>query len=306
MNKFTVSASPHIKDNSSTTKIMLSVIIALMPTAILSVYYFSYVAALIIITSISSCVLFEYLFNMVTKRRHTEMDLSCVVTGLLLALNMPPIKSSIILSIIGAFIAIVVVKMLFGGIGQNIFNPAAAARIFLTASFSAQMTVYVAPLSDGVTSATPLALIQEGIVPSYIDMFLGNTAGSLGETAAITLIAGGIFLMIRGIITWEIPVTYLATVALFSCFYGQDPLFNLLAGGVMIGAIFMATDYTTSPMTRKGKLIFATGLGIMTASIRRFGANTEGVAYSIIFMNALVPLIDRFTVVKVFGKVRKR
>lgn len=306
MNKFIVSASPHIKDNSSTTKIMLSVIIALMPTAILSVYYFSYVAALIIVTSISSCVLFEYLFNMVTKRRHTEMDLSCVVTGLLLALNMPPIKSSIILSIIGAFIAIVVVKMLFGGIGQNIFNPAAAARIFLTASFSAQMTVYVAPLSDGVTSATPLALIQEGIVPSYIDMFLGKTAGSLGETAAITLIAGGIFLIIRGIITWEIPVTYLATVALFSCFYGQDPLFNLLAGGVMIGAIFMATDYTTSPMTRKGKLIFATGLGIMTASIRRFGANTEGVAYSIIFMNALVPLIDRFTVVKVFGKVRKR
>ena len=306
MDKFIVSSSPHIKDRSRTYRIMLDVIIALMPTAILSVYYFSYVAALIIVTSVSSCVLFEYLFNLVAKRKHSETDLSCVVTGLILALNMPPLKSSILLSILGAFIAIVVVKMLFGGIGQNIFNPAAAARIFLTASFSSLMTVYVSPLSDGVTSATPLVLVNNGNMPTYLDMFLGKTAGSLGETAAVTLIAGGIYLMIRKVISWEIPVTYIGTVALLSFVFGQDPLFSILAGGLMIGAIYMATDYTTSPMTRSGKFIFAAGLGLMTASIRRFGSNTEGVAYSLLFMNALVPLIDRFTTVKTFGKVKKK
>ena len=306
MDKFIVSSSPHIKDRSRTYRIMLDVIIALMPTAILSVYYFSYVAALIIVTSVSSCVLFEYLFNLVAKRKHSETDLSCVVTGLILALNMPPLKSSILLSILGAFIAIVVVKMLFGGIGQNIFNPAAAARIFLTASFSSLMTVYVSPLSDGVTSATPLVLANNGNMPTYLDMFLGKTAGSLGETAAVTLIAGGIYLMIRKVISWEIPVTYIGTVALLSFAFGQDPLFSILAGGLMIGAIYMATDYTTSPMTRSGKFIFAAGLGLMTASIRRFGSNTEGVAYSLLFMNALVPLIDRFTTVKTFGKVKKK
>lgn len=306
MDKFIVSSSPHIKDRSRTYRIMLDVIIALMPTAILSVYYFSYVAALIIVTSVSSCVLFEYLFNLVAKKKHSETDLSCVVTGLILALNMPPLKSSILLSILGAFIAIVVVKMLFGGIGQNIFNPAAAARIFLTASFSSLMTVYVSPLSDGVTSATPLVLANNGNMPTYLDMFLGKTAGSLGETAAVTLIAGGIYLMIRKVISWEIPVTYIGTVALLSFVFGQDPLFSILAGGLMIGAIYMATDYTTSPMTRSGKFIFAAGLGLMTASIRRFGSNTEGVAYSLLFMNALVPLIDRFTTVKTFGRVKKK
>jgi len=168
------------------------------------------------------------------------------------------------------------------------------------------MTVYVAPFSDGVTSATPLVLVNNGNMPTYLDMFLGKTAGSLGETAAVTLIAGGIYLMIRKVISWEIPVTYIGTVALLSFVFGQDPLFSILAGGLMIGAIYMATDYTTSPMTRSGKFIFAAGLGLMTASIRRFGSNTEGVAYSLLFMNALVPLIDRFTTVKTFGKVKKK
>ena len=306
MDKLIVSSSPHIKAKSTTARIMLDVIIALMPTAILSIYYFSYVAALIIVTSVSSCVLFEYLFNLITKKKHSKTNLSYVVTRLILALNMPPLKSSIILSIIGAFIAIVVIKMLFGGIGQNIFNPAASARLFLTASFSSLMTVYVAPLTDGVTAATPLAISEGEALPSYLDLFLGKTAGSLGETAAVTLIAGGIYLIIRKVISWEIPVTYIATVALLSLLFGQDPLYCILAGGLMIGSIYMATDYTTSPMTIKGKLIFAAGLGIMTASIRRFGSNTEGVAYSLIFMNALVPLIDKFTVVKTFGRVKKK
>lgn len=306
MDKLIVSSSPHIKDKATTSRIMLDVIIALMPTAVLSVYYFSYVSALIIVASVSSCVLFEYLFNLITKKRHTESDLSCVVTGLILAMNMPPLKSSIILSIIGAFIAIVVIKMLFGGIGQNIFNPAAAARIFLTTAFSSLMTVYVAPLTDGVTAATPLAIPKGEMLPSYLDLFLGKTPGSLGETAAVTLIAGGIYLMIRKVISWEIPAIYIGTVALLSFTFGQDPLYSILAGGLILGSIYMATDYTTSPVTRKGKIVYAAGLGLMTASIRKFGSNTEGVAFSLLTMNALVPLIDKFTVKKTFGRIKKK
>jgi electron transport complex protein RnfD len=306
MDKLIVSSSPHIKDKATTSRIMLDVIIALMPTAVLSVYYFSYVSALIIVASVSSCVLFEYLFNLITKKRHTESDLSCVVTSLILAMNMPPLKSSIILSIIGAFIAIVVIKMLFGGIGQNIFNPAAAARIFLTTAFSSLMTVYVAPLTDGVTAATPLAIPKGELLPSYLDLFLGKTPGSLGETAAVTLIAGGIYLMIRKVISWEIPAIYIGTVALLSFAFGQDPLYSILAGGLMLGSIYMATDYTTSPVTRKGKIVYAAGLGLMTASIRKFGSNTEGVAFSLLTMNALVPLIDKFTVKKTFGRIKKK
>ena len=306
MDKLIVSSSPHIKDKATTSRIMLDVIIALMPTAVLSVYYFSYISALIIVASVSSCVLFEYLFNLITKKRHTETDLSCVVTGLILAMNMPPLKSSIILSVIGAFIAIVVIKMLFGGIGQNIFNPAAAARIFLTTAFSSLMTVYVAPLTDGVTAATPLAIPKGEMLPSYLDLFLGKTPGSLGETAAVTLIAGGIYLMIRKVISWEIPAIYIGTVALLSLAFGQDPLYSILAGGLMLGSIYMATDYTTSPVTRKGKIVYAAGLGLMTASIRKFGSNTEGVAFSLLTMNALVPLIDKFTVKKTFGRIKKK
>ena len=306
MDKLIVSSSPHIKDKATTSRIMLDVIIALMPTAVLSVYYFSYVSALIIVASVSSSVLFEYLFNLITKKRHTETDLSCVVTGLILAMNMPPLKSSIILSVIGAFIAIVVIKMLFGGIGQNIFNPAAAARIFLTTAFSSLMTVYVAPLTDGVTAATPLAIPKGELLPSYLDLFLGKTPGSLGETAAVTLIAGGIYLMIRKVISWEIPAIYIGTVALLSFAFGQDPLYSILAGGLMLGSIYMATDYTTSPVTRKGKIVYAAGLGLMTASIRKFGSNTEGVAFSLLTMNALVPLIDKFTVKKTFGRIKKK
>jgi len=306
MDKLIVSSSPHIKDKATTSRIMLDVIIALMPTAVLSVYYFSYISALIIVASVSSCVLFEYLFNLITKKRHTETDLSCVVTGLILAMNMPPLKSSIILSVIGAFIAIVVIKMLFGGIGQNIFNPAAAARIFLTTAFSSLMTVYVAPLTDGVTAATPLAIPKGELLPSYLDLFLGKTPGSLGETAAVTLIAGGIYLMIRKVISWEIPAIYIGTVALLSFTFGQDPLYSILAGGLILGSIYMATDYTTSPVTRKGKIVYAAGLGLMTASIRKFGSNTEGVAFSLLTMNALVPLIDKFTVKKTFGRIKKK
>ncbi|MFA7673888.1 MAG: RnfABCDGE type electron transport complex subunit D [Clostridia bacterium] len=303
MDKLIISSSPHIKDKASTNRIMLDVIIALMPTVVLSIYYFSYIASVIIVISVVSCVVFEYLFNQITKRKHTENDLSCVVTGLLIGLNMPPVKSSIILVIIGAFIAIVTVKMLFGGIGQNIFNPAAASRVFLTIAFATQMTKYITPF-DGMTSATPLALLHNGEMYSYLEMFLGKTAGSIGETEAVTLMIGGIYLLIRKVISWEIPVTYLGTVALMTFLLGKDPLYHVLAGGLMIGAIFMATDYTTSPMTRSGKIIYGICLGIMTASIRLFGAHTEGVAYSILFMNAITPLIDKFTAKKPFGRVK--
>lgn len=304
-NTLIVNSSPHMKCHKSTSSIMLDVIIALIPAVILSVYFFSYIAAIIIAVSVVTSVLFEYLYNLLAKKKQTIGNFSAVVTGVILALNLPPRESSIWIAAIGTLIAIVIVKMLFGGIGKNIFNPAVAARVFLTVSFASQMTSWVAPGTDGVSTATPLAIARSGEMTQYIDLFLGNIGGSLGETSAVALLIGGLWLILRKVITWHIPVSFIGTVALGAFVFGSDPLFHILAGGLLLGAIFMATDYVSSPITWKGKLVFGFGCGLITITIRLFGNLPEGVTFSILFMNALVPLIDRYTVPKSFGEVKK-
>lgn len=304
-NKLIVNSSPHLKSLRNTSSIMLDVIIALIPAVILSVYFFSYIAAIIIAVSVVTSVLFEFLYNLFAKKKQTVNNLSAIVTGVILALNLPPAKSSIWIAAVGSLVAIIIVKMLFGGIGKNIFNPAIAARVFLTVSFASQMTSWVAPGVDGISTATPLALMQTGEVTAYMDLFLGNIGGSLGETSAFALLIGGIWLLLRKVITWHIPVAFIGTVALGAFVLGQDPLFHVLAGGLLLGAIFMATDYVTSPITWKGKLIFGFGCGLITIAIRLYGNLPEGISFSILFMNALVPLIDRYTRPKSFGEVKK-
>ncbi|MBN2852401.1 MAG: RnfABCDGE type electron transport complex subunit D [Clostridia bacterium] len=307
MNKtLTVNSSPHIKDSINTTNIMLDVIIALIPAMIISIYLFSYIAAVIIAVTVVSSVFFEWIYNLATKQKQSAGDLSAVVTGILLALNLPPSASSIWLGAVGSLIAIIIVKMIFGGIGHNIFNPAMAARVFLTVAFSSQMTSWISTGADAVSTATPLAMAGNGIVTSNLDLFLGNVPGCIGETSALALLLGLAWLLIRKIITLDIPLTYVATVAVFALLIGQDPLFHILSGGLLIGAVFMATDYVTSPMTRKGKIIFGFGLGIITMGIRVYGNLPEGVSFAILFMNVLVPLIDRYTIPRSFGGVKKK
>lgn len=304
-NRLIVNSSPHLKDLRTTRGLMLDVLIALIPAVILSIYFFSYTAAVVIAVSAGTSILFEYLYNLLMKKRQTIGNLSAVVTGVILALNLPPAKSSIWIAAIGSFVAIVIVKMLFGGIGKNIFNPAMAARVFLTVSFANHMTTWYAPGVEGVSSATPLAMSQSGMTTSYMDLFLGNIPGSIGETSAAALLLGLIWLLSRKVVTWHIPVAFIGTTALMTFIFGQDPLFHVLSGGLMLGAVFMATDYVTSPTTWKGKLIFGFGCGLITAAIRVYGSLPGGVSFSILFMNAVVPLIDRYTVPRSFGGVKK-
>ena len=246
------------------------------------------------------------------KRRQTVGDLSCVVTGVLLAMNLP-VSISPIIAAFGGVIAIVVVKQMFGGIGQNFVNPALTARIILMNSFPAKMTAWTAPMdhsfSDAMTTATPLGVLSEGTgaaLPSYLDMFLGNTGGCLGETCALALILGGIYLVARRVISPVIPVTYLATAAALSALLGRDPLMDILSGGLLLGAIFMATDYTTSPINFSARVIYAVGCGVLTILIRQFASLPEGVSYSIVLMNILVPLIERIAKPQTFGKMKAK
>ena len=291
---------------------MLDVIIALVPAMIASVILFGFRAAVVILTCVASCVLSEYLSRRVMKRPQTVGDLSCVVTGILLALNLP-VTINPFIAIFGGVVAIVVVKQMFGGIGQNFVNPALTARIILLNSFPSRMTHWVQPFdyaatADAVTSATPLGILKEGggQLPSYLDLFLGNTGGCLGETCALALLIGGIYLIARRVISPVIPVTYLATAAVFSALFGRDPLFDLLSGGLMLGAFFMATDYTTSPLYFWGRVVFAIGCGALTMVIREFGSLPEGVSYSIILMNILTPLIERYIKPQAFGALREK
>lgn len=306
-----MSSSPHIRSDASTSKIMLDVLIALLPASLAGVYFFGLDAALTIIVCVVSSVAFEYLARRILKRSNTLSDLSAAVTGLLLALNLPPAIPKW-MAVVGSFFAIVVIKQLFGGIGQNFINPALGARVILLVAYGTKMTQWTAPRgfsgTDAIASATPLGVLKEGgELPGYLDMFLGNVGGSLGETSALALIIGGLYLLIRKVISWEIPVIYIGTVALLSWILGPegfmtgDPLFHILAGGLMIGAIFMATDYTTSPMTRKGSVIFAFGCGLLTIIFRLYTNMPEGVSYAILLMNTAVPLIDRHTKPKRFG-----
>lgn len=311
MNKLFVEASPHIRSAWTTQKIMLNVIIALCPALIMSTYIFGVKALLLTVICCAACVLLEFLFNKVTKREDTISDLSAVVTGMLLAFNLP-VDLPIYMAIIGCFVAIVIVKCLFGGIGQNFANPAITARIVLMMSFAGSMTKWTAPFSwkdgvDATVSATPLAA---DTLPSLSDMFLGFRAGCLGETCIAALLLGGLYLMFIGLIRPATPVCFIGTVALLSFLYGgcdvNFMLYQLMSGGLILGALFMATDYATTPLTTKGKIIFGVCCGIITFAIRQFASMPEGVSFSILVMNCLTPLIDRFTAPKALGAIKPK
>lgn len=294
----TVSSSPHIKRPDTTRGIMSDVVIALAPAAIYGCILFGLRALAVLITSVGVAVLSEFLWNKALKKPNTIKDMSAVVTGLLLGMNLPP-TLPLWQAAIGSVAAIIVVKQMFGGLGHNFANPAIAARIMLLVSFPASMTRFTEPVSDAVTSATPLAGTAGAL--SFKTLFFGMHAGSIGETSAFLLLVGGMYLVIRRVITPVIPVCFIGTVALLSLIAGENVMLSVFGGGLILGAVFMATDYTTSPTTPLGKAVFAVGCGIITFVIRKFGSLPEGVSYSILLMNILVPHINRFTLSKPFG-----
>lgn len=300
-----VSSNPHIRSKISTDKIMLAVIAGLLPALIFGFVHFGINAVILTAISVASCILFEYLFNVITKRKNSISDCSAIVTGVLLAMNLPSTANWWI-PVIGAFFAIVVVKMLFGGLGQNFMNPALGARCFLLISFPKIMTNFN---YDGVTSATPLQAIRNGEDVNLFDMFLGRTAGTIGETSALAIMVGGLALMLLGVIDVYVTFSYLGVFAVIMLLVsGCDAnymLMELCGGGIMLGAFFMATDYVTRPITSKGQLIYGIFLGCLTAIFRIFAPSAEGVSYAIIIGNLLVPLIDRISVPAFFGKARK-
>ena len=306
--KLTVASSPHIRGNFRTNRIMLDVVIALLPALAVGVYVLGIQALLVAVVCIASAVASEWLYSLVTRTRNTVVDGSAVVTGLLLAMTLPSTVPCWQAAIGSAF-AIIVVKALCGGLGQNIFNPALAARAFMMLVWPASMVRYAALGVDGVTAATPLHHMVMPALPeeTLLDMFLGNCPGSIGEISALALLIGGAYLVIRKVISVRIPVAYLATVAVLTLiFYKTDypvrwMFYSLLSGGVMLGAIFMATDYATSPATASGQIVYGIGCGILTVVFRYFGLFPEGVTYAILIMNAMVWVIDRYTAPRRFG-----
>lgn len=292
-----VSSSPHIKDKVTTSSIMLDVVIALLPATFFGIYQFKINALLIIVTTITTCVLAEYLYERFMKKTITIKDLSAVVTGLILALNLPS-TVPLWLPVIGGLFAIIVVKQFYGGLGQNFMNPALAARCFLLISFTGRMTNFA---FDGMTSSTPLAILKNGESFDLIRMFIGNTAGTIGETSTVALFIGVVYLLIKGVIKLTIPMTYIITFSIFTLLFSPCSFdfyylaCELCGGGLILGAFFMATDYVTSPMDQKGQIIYGVLLGVLTGLFRFFGTSTEGVSYAIIISNLLVPLIDKFT-----------
>lgn len=299
-----VSANPHVRSKESTGRIMFLVIIALLPATGFGIYNFGYQAAVLIAVTIATTVLTEFVYEKLMKLPVTVSDLSAVVTGLLLALNLPSTLPWWI-AVIGGVFAILVVKMLFGGIGQNFMNPALGARCFLVICFTARMTTFT---YDGVTTATPLALLRSGESVNTWNMMIGKIPGTIGETSALAIMAGALFLIIFDVIDMRIPGTYILTFAIFMGLfggYGWDPYYltaQLAGGGLMLGAFFMATDYATSPITPFGKIVFGVILGILTGIFRVYSSSTEGVSYAIVISNLLVPLIERATIPKCFGK----
>ena len=312
MNKqLVVSSSPHVRDETTVKEIMWSVVLALMPAVIAAVYFFKFQALVVIITSVTGCILTEYLFQKVRGKQVTIDDGSAVITGILLALTLPP-TSPIWMVLLGSVVAIGLGKQVFGGLGHNPFNPALVGRAFLLAAYSTQMTTWVL---DGKTTATPLSIINQRIVDgatsattqelvvSYRDLFLGHIGGSLGETSALALLIGAVYLIYKGYICWRIPVGMLSTVFILTMITGRDPIAHLLAGGLILGAFYMATDMVTSPVTKKGRWIFGIGAGLIVVIIRLWGGLPEGVLYSILLMNTTVPLLDRYTRPRSFGEV---
>lgn len=328
--KWVLSGAPHVHGPESVTKIMWGVVIALIPAFLVSVYFFGWNALKLTAVTVVSCLVFEFLINkFFFKKPCTLGDGSAMITGLLLAFNLPA-NLPLWMAIVGSLIAIGVAKWAYGGLGSNPFNPALVGRVFMLISFPAAMTSWPMPKPlfggsavDSLTGPTPLGIAKEGLsagqtvdqimsqLPAYSDLAFGNMAGSLGEISAVALLLGGIYMLVRKIITWHIPVAFLGSAFVFAgilwgCNPDQymDPVFHLLTGGMMLGAIFMATDMVTSPMTNKGKIVFGLGCGILTILIRTFGAYPEGVSFAILIMNALVPLINRACTPKRFASVK--
>ncbi len=308
-NKLTLSVSPHIHSGRSTAAIMRDVIIALLPTTIAGAILFGLRSLLIVAVTVASAVVFELLWDLLTKKKQTISDLSAVLTGLLLALNLP-VNIPLWQCVIGSLFAIVIVKCIFGGLGHNVVNPAITARVFMLVAFGGSMTKAAFP-ADAVSSATPLAVLKgsEGTLPSLLDLFLGKCGGAIGEVCSAALLLGFVYLLVRRVITWHIPVSTLGSVFLLTLFTnGFDAsmaLTAVLSGGLLIGAIFMATDYVTSPATWKGKLVYGVFVGAITFLIRTYGDYPEGVSYAILLGNILCPYIERLTAHKVFGGDRK-
>ena len=305
-----LSPSPHLRGSNSIKRDMYIVILALLFPTAGAVYFFGLYVLLMLAVSIISAVLVEYVAKMM-RRRPFHMDGSAIVTAILFVLVMPP-RSPLWIVGVGSLISIAVTKEMFGGLGHNIFNPALAARAFVTVSFAGALSRWISPvhslLADGVATATPLSESFSYTLSKpemYKALFLGNVGGSAGETSALLILIGGLILIAFRLIKWQVPVFYIGTVALLSWILGRDPLFQILAGGLFLGAFFMATDYVTTPLTTKGKIIFAVGAGLLVVLIRFYGTMPEGVCYSILLMNAFTPLIDRHVRPKVFGAVKK-
>ncbi len=319
MSPIVITSSPHVRTDVKLRTIMYDVVIALMPALIASIWLFGFRALIVNVVAIASVLVFEALYLRIAGKeniRDTVFDGSAIITGILLAMNIPA-SSPVWMIVLGGFVAIIIAKQVFGGLGYNIFNPALVARVFLLISFPVQMTVWTRPTyfkADAITAATPLGMLKtDGLQAvhehfNYMDYFLGNLGGSLGEMSALAILLGGIYLMIRKVITWEIPATVLGSLFLFTGIFWvvnpaeyASPVFHILTGGAMLGAFFMATDMVTSPMTRKGKVIFGISIGLLTGIIRLFGGYPEGVSFAILIMNAFVPLIDKVTGARKFG-----
>ncbi|MCR4693255.1 MAG: RnfABCDGE type electron transport complex subunit D [Firmicutes bacterium] len=319
-NRYIVSSSPHIKAKDTITSIMRDVIIALLPATFAGVYFFGYRAVLVILTSVAASVLSEYLYQKIMKKPVSVRDLSALVTGLLLALNLP-VTIPLWMVVIGAAFAIIIAKQLYGGLGKNFVNPALAGRCFMTISWAGAMTAFTNPFmgcgADAIASATPLAVIKgvsQGSLPPLLDAFLGAKAGCIGETSGAMLLLGFLYLLIRRVVDFRIPVFYVASFAVLIYLFGSNntglsqehfALLHILTGGLLLGSIFMATDYVTTPTTHLGRIIFGIGCGFLTFAIRKFGSYPEGVSFSILLMNLVSPIIERFTVIKPFGEVKK-
>ncbi|MBU8892780.1 MAG: RnfABCDGE type electron transport complex subunit D [Bacteroidales bacterium] len=328
MNKLiTISPSPHVYEDTTVKRLMFDVVIAMLPVLAFSIYFFGMGAIIVTLTAVVSCLAFEWLIQKyMLKKEPSITDGSALVTGILLAFNVPT-NLPLWIIIVGSLVAIGVGKMSFGGLGNNPFNPALVGRVFLLISFPVQMTSWPVPTgfsnsyTDAVTGATPLNVMKEGIgmgesvsaimdkIPSHMEMFYGHMGGSMGEIAAVALLLGFAYLLFRKVITWHIPISIIGTIAVFTGILwlvnpesNADPLFHLLTGGVLLGAIFMATDYVTSPMSLKGMWIYGIGIGLITVLIRVFGAYPEGVSFAILIMNAFVPLINAYIKPKRFGE----
>ena len=307
-NMLHVSSSPHVRAKDSTNRIMAYVILALLPTTLFGIFNFGSKALLLIVLTIASCVGTEWVFEKIVHKKSTISDLSAVVTGLLLALNLP-VNLPWWEAVLGGVFAIAIVKMMFGGLGQNFMNPALGARCFLLIAFAADMTNFQ---TDTYTGATPLAAMRNGEIINSMDALIGRTAGTIGETSTIAILIGAIILILLGVITLAIPASYLITFVIFMLLFGGHGfdmyyiVAQLCSGGIMLGAFFMATDYVTSPITPRGRILFGICCGILTGLFRCFGANAEGVSFAIILSNLLVPMIEKITIPRAFGQVKEK